>query len=378
MIRTRKYRLYPKGWQKILLENTLESCRQLYNSALEERKCAYKMRGVTIHLNHQLRELTECRACFPEMSQINRRTQHDALLRLDRAFQGFFRRIKAGRKAGYPRFKSKNRYNTFTYNGDFDVYERGVRLSKIGGIRTRPSIEEKFSNVCLCHIVCENDKWYVIMACKFSDVEKKSINRDSVIGIDLGTDSFITLSNGEKVENPKFFEHAQKLLKLRQQRLSRRKKGSKRRVKARVLVAKTHQKIRQQRYDFHHKISRQLIDKYDVIGYEDLRIDKMTKDSYFAKSINDAGWRDFINMLAYKAEDTGKWAVPVNPAYTSQICSECKSMNSLQVSDKIYICKDCGLVKDRDTNAAVNILQKAMGTIARGEGFFELDEARSG
>jgi len=377
MIRTRKYKLYPNKQQKERLNNVLEACRFLYNSALQERKEAYRTKKVSISFYDQEKELTECRKEFPEIASVNRQVETDILMRIESAYRAFFAKIKNGAKAGLPRYKGKDRYDSFTYPSQFRVSNNRVNLSKIGIIKFRPRIEN-IPEIKTCTIKRELDKWHIYFSYSLEDVKKKPVS-SKVIGLDLGTKDIISLSNGEKIKCPRFYEKSQKQLKFRQQRLFRKEKGSNRRKKAKVLLSKFFDKIARQRYDFNHKLSKTLINQYDLIGCEDLEIDKMTEGSYYAKSIYDAGWGQLVYMLTYKAEEAGKWVIPVNPSFTSQTCSECGS-RSLVFAERTAVCKDCGLIMDRDTNAAINILKRTfewLGTNHRREGGYELDEARS-
>lgn len=357
---TYKYRLYPNKEQSQKLETTLDICRFLYNSALEERKEAYQKRGVSLSYRHQQNELPECKLEVPELNQIHSQVLQDTLRRLDKSFQNFFRRVKNGEKPGYPRFKSKNRFHSFTYpQFGFSLDGNKLNLSKIGDIKIklhRPINDE----IKTLTITREIDKWYACFSVEIDTPPLKPI--ESAIGIDVGLNSFVTLSTGEEIENPRWFRNTQRRLRRRQKSLSRKKLGSKNRNKQRIRVAKYHKKVSNQRKDFHHEVSRQLVDNYDLIAYEDLNIKGMVRNHHLAKSISDAGWGKFIAFVCYKAEGAGKQAIAVNPYGTTTECSECGFPVPKSLSQRMHNCPNCGLVMPRDWNSAKVILSRTAGT----------------
>jgi len=281
------------------------------------------------------------------------------LARLDRTYQAFFRRIQRGEKAGFPRFKRRNRYHTFTYK----EYGNGARLdngflvlSKIGRICvhwSRP-IEGIPKTIAISR---EADGWYVATSC--ADVPMRPLPPSGQeTGIDLGLESFATLANGQRIFTPAYYRKAEAYLRRCQRRVARRKKGSHRRREAVVLLAKAQQHIARQRRDFHHKEASKLVQAYDVIYHEDLRVANVVQNHHLAKSISDAGWTAFLTILAFKAASAGKQLVAVNPAYTSQKCSgpDCGAMVQKGLSVRWHACPDCGTSLHRDHNAARNIL----------------------
>lgn len=350
IIKTYKYRLYPTKIQKEKLENTLDTCRWLYNTALEQRKIVYKRCGISLNYYKQAGELKDL-----DLKHIHSQVLQDMLKRVDKAFQNFFRRVKQGEeKAGYPRFKGYNRYDSFTYpQSGFNLNENKLRLSKIGTIKVRLHRKIK-GTIKTCTIKRELNNWYVCFAC---EVEKAPLPKtNKTIGIDVGLEKFASLSNGEFIENPKYLRKSEARLKHEQRSLSRKKKGSNSRKKQREKVAKLHRKIRNQRNDFLHKESKKLAENYDLIVFEDLRIKNMVKNHHLAKSISDASWGKFMEYTTYKAENAGKVVKFVNPRNTSQICSKCGIMVKKSLSVRVHKCT-CGLILDRDTNAAINILR---------------------
>jgi putative transposase len=289
----------------------------------------------------------------------------DVLTRLDRAFQAFFRRVKNGERPGYPRFQGSNRYNSFTYKqfGNGATLENGfLGLSKIGSVAVRWSrpMEGAPKTVTISQ---EADGWYVCFSC--ADVAINPLpatGRET--GIDLGIEAFATLSDGTRIFHPGWYRQAERALKTAQRRVARRKRGSYRRRKAVALLAKAHQKVKRQRQDFHHKEARTLVQGYDVIYHEDLRVANMLRNHHLAKSIADAGWSAFLTILAYKAACAGRRVVAVNPAFTRQTCSGCGVLVQKGLSVRWHSCPACGTSLHRDHNAAKN--RERLGQSLRG------------
>ena len=414
MLKNYNYRLSPNHTTERTLFWTLTRCRELYNAALSERKDAYRthyrqsiiqaedgsvraiammeigMKVANVSYFGQKRDLVEIKQERPEYTQIASHVLQDVLTRLDKAFQSFFRRVKNGDTPGYPRFQGRNRYNSFTYpdqagwkldvtkepEGKGKGYTKGkavLHLSKIGDVRLilhRP-LEGQIKTATIKY---EAGQWYAIFSCEVPEPEPLPHSTEEV-GIDLGVTHLATLSNGEMIEHPRFFRRATKTLQRRNQALSRKKRGSHRREKARKQVAKAHRTIRHQRKDFLHKASRQLVNRYQLLVFEDIKPSKLTRKPQakqdqetgqylpngaaakggLNKSILDAGWGMFVNMCAYKAEWAGRSMRKVNPAYTSQTCSVCGTVRKKDLSERWHSC-ECGAELDRDVNAAINIL----------------------
>ena len=370
MIRTYKYRIYPNKEQIIKLLFTVELNRQLYNIALEQRIMIYRQSRKSIYCYDQINQLPELKESFPEYKEIHSQAQQDALRRLDRAFKDFFGRIKKGQKAGFPHFKGKDFYHSFCYpQGGFSIKGNKLLLSKIGNIKIKLHREIK-GKIKTCSIIRDLDKWYVCFSVEINNqIKQKSIK--SAIGVDLGLTSFATLSNGEKIDNPRYLKQSENKLAKQQRWLSRKVKGSNNRNKQKQKVAKIHLKIRNQRQDFQHKLSRKLVNKYDLIAYEDLNIKGMVRNKHFSKSIGDVSWNGFCNMLKYKAEERGSWAIPVSPRHTSQMCSNCGEIVQKLLWVRRHKCK-CGLEIDRDENASLNILKLGIKQYRRNYGNLRL------
>ncbi len=373
--RTFKEKLRPTPDQERALDVVLWRCRILYNVALEQRKTAWERCHVSVKCYTQEAELADIRAGYPEYAAIHSHVLQDVLARLDKTYQAFFRRVQAGEKPGYPRFQGRNRYHSFTYKefGNGARLDNGyLVLSKIGRIAvhwSRP-VEGTIKTVTITQ---EADGWYVCFSCV--DVPARPLPlTGQETGIDVGLKVFLVTAAGEVVENPRHYRRAERELKKAQRRVSRRKKGSKRRRKAVQVLAKKHQKVRRQRHDFHHKTALGLVRQYDTIYLEDLQVSNLRRrpapvpdgtggyvhNGASAKaglntSIQDAGWSSFRQILTCKAEWAGKRVEAVPPAYTSQDCSSCGERVQKSLSVRTHVCTNCGLILDRDENAARNI-----------------------
>jgi len=354
-----KYRLKPSAKVIAIFQSWLALLCELYNAALQERRDAYRINHLSINYKAQANQLPEIKKDRPEFVRIHSQVIQDSLKRVESAFDGFFRRVKEGRKPGYPRFRSGSRYDSFRYpQSGFSLKGRKLHLSKIGKVNVHLSrpIEGEIKT---CTIKREPDGWYVIFAVEEPKKEITPAPKESV-GIDVGIESFATLSDDEAapIENPQYFRRAEKDLKKAQRRVSRRVKGGKGRKKAVQLLAKKHLKVKRQRRDFHFKEAGKLVNQYQSIKVEELNIQGMVKNHHLAKSISDAGWGQFIEIVIFKAEEAGRKVIKVNPAYTSQDCSRCGHRNSITLATRIYRCSKCRLVIHRDRNGAKRIEQK--------------------
>ncbi|HEX3269273.1 MAG TPA: transposase [Ktedonobacterales bacterium] len=355
--KTYKYRLDPTPEQEQALGVTLWGCRTLYNVALEQRKLWWERgQGVGASYYQQKAELPGLKAACPAFSEIHAHVLQDVILRLDRAFQAFFRRVTAGETPGYPRFQGRGRYNSFTFPeyGNGAVLDGAViSLSKIGRIRVRlhRPLEGIPKTVTISR---EANGWYACISCAEVPTQPLPLTGQES-GIDLGIEAFATLSDGTRIFNPGWYRNAERALKTAQRRVSRRKKGSNRRRKAVQLLARAHQKVRRQRHDFHHKTALALVRENDTIYHENLQPANMVKNHHLAKSISDAGWGAFLIILTDKAVCAGRRIVGVNPAYTSQRCSGCGEMVLKGLSVRWHSCSVCGTSLHRDHNAARNI-----------------------
>ena len=361
MQRTYRYRLYPNKEQIRKFEQALDICRNLYNNALTQRRKYYQENGKGLSRIKQQEFLKERKDEDIYLTQVHSQVLQDVLFRIEKAFTLFFVRLKAQNgKAGYPRYKSRNRYHSFTYpqQPGFTLTDKGLKLSKIGVIKIklhRPIQGE----IKTCTIKREVDRWYACFSCQVNC--RNELIPQRAVGIDMGITHFAYFSNGEAINNPKYLIKSEERLKRTQRKLSEKQKSSKNRNKQRIKLSKIHRKIKDQRNDFLHKLSRKIVDSFGFIAIENLIISNMVRNHYLAKSITDAGWGQFTNYLCYKAEEAGSKVVKVNPINTSQICSRCGNFVPKSLSVKVHKCPHCGIVLDRDYNSALNILQRAVG-----------------
>ncbi len=288
-------------------------------------------------------------------------------MRLDRAFQRFFARMKAGETPGYPRFQGVSRYNSFTHkqvgkHGGARIDNGFLVLSTMGRIAVSWS-RTIVGTIKTVTISREADGWYVCSSCVDRPVHSLPATGQET-GIDIGIEAFATLSDGTRVLSPGWYREAERALKAAHRRVSRRKEGSNRRRKAVILLAKAHQKVRRQRQDFHHKTALALVCTNDTIYHEDLRVRNMVRNHHLAKSIQDLGWAAFLSILSFKAACAGRKVIAVDPAFTSQRCSGCGAMVAKGLSVRWHSCPDCGTSLHRDHNAAKNI--ERLGQSRRG------------
>jgi len=371
MRKTFKYRLNPTPAQERAMLATLTECRWLYNHLLEQRKTTYEESGDTLSLYDQQATFGLLKVERPALVGVHSQVLQNVAVRLDLAFKAFFRRIKAGEKEpGFPRFRGRERYDSFCYpQSGYRLNGARVFLSKIGHVKAiihRP-LEGVVKTCCVRRTSA--GKWFVSFSCEVEDAPLSAT--DTVVGIDVGLEKFATLSTGEQIANPRFFRRDERALARAQRRLSKEPRPGKgqratpARRKRRKVVARIHERIANRRADFAHQESRKVINVYGVVAVEDLSINTMVHNHCLAKSIHDAAWRQFIACLTYKAEDAGRRVVAVNPAYTSQTCSQCGHRARKELSDRVHRCSCCGVVLDRDHNAALNILALGRQSLAK-------------
>jgi putative transposase len=367
---TFQYRLHPTNAQETALQQTLDECRWLYNLLLEQRRRVYKDSGDFFTLYDQIGTLPGLKARRESLMMVHSQVLQNVAVRIDLAFKAFFRRVKAGEKPGFPRFRGSDRYDSFCYpqegrKGGYYVEGDTVFLSKIGKVRLvlhRP-VEGTIKTCCVRRT--NTGKWFVTFSCEVPDQPAQEALY-AAVGIDMGLASFATLSTGEQIANPRFFRKEEKALATAQRRHAKQVKGTPERRKRRKVVARVHERIANRRKNFAHQHSRQIVNRFTVIVVEDLHANRLAHNHCLAKSISDAAWTQFSTYLAYKAEGAGRRFVAVNPAYTSQVCSRCGHRQKMSLSDRTYHCPCCLLVLDRDQNAARNIL--ALGLQGIGEG----------
>ena len=355
MRKTYRHRLYPTKAQDAALHDQLDEACRLYNAALQERRDAWKLTRHSVKYYEQANQLKAIRA-DGTLAVANYSACQDVLRRVDKTFKAFFARVKRGERAGYPRFKPRQRYDSLT----FPSYGDGCKLLDTGRLRLQGAGDVKVKlhrpvegTVKTVTVKREAGRWY---ACFSVECEPAPLPPTGLaVGIDLGLSSFAVLSDGAEIPNPRQYRRAQAKLRRAQRRVRRRRKGGNGRRKAVRELQRAHAHVRAQRADFHHKLARQLVDGHDLIAVEDLNI-KGLAGSMLAKPIHDAGWGMFLDKLAYKAESAGRTLVRVSPAGTTQTCSGCGLHVPKTLAERQHRCSACGLNIGRDLNAARNIL----------------------
>lgn len=372
MLKSFRYRLYPNKTQKNKLNESLETHRRLYNQALELRISTYREQGKSLSYVDQCKWFTGERKLNKWYREINCDSGMYTLLRLDRTYKNFFRRLKSGEKVGFPRFKGAGRFSSFDFSPDngAKLIKNRIRLQHIGNVKINLHRELE-GEIRTTTISVEDGKWFVSFNC---EVKQKQIGKSTLpaIGIDVGLTHFLTTSNGEKIDNPRFLKRDLPEIKRRSRSVSRKKKGSKNRRKAVKRLRSLHTKVRNRRRDFHHKLSLDLVRRFGFIAVERLNITAMQqskkpfKNHRLNRSISDVGWANFRGILKYKAESAGVQVVEVDPAYTSQECSQCGKLVPKDLSVRQHVCS-CGCRLDRDHNAALVILARALALIGPAE-----------
>jgi len=359
-LKTFKYRLYPSETQGQRMLQVLNVCRHFYNMCLEQRKLAYQFEGRSVAKSEQEQMAIRYRTTFPQAEIVFSQTLQTVADDLDKAFKGFFRRLKEGAKPGYPRFKSRNRFHSFAFK-QFGLGAKldGQRLRLFGigrvSVRWHRPLDGQIKTA---RIMQKAGRWYVCFVCDVPD-KPELPKTGRAIALDMNVSNLFTTSEGEKIENPQFYRKSEKKLRVSQRAFARKKKGSKNRKKALLQVQREYEHIKNQRIDYAHKLSYILVQQYDFIACEDLRIANMVRNHRLSKSILDAGWGIFKQLLTSKAVDAGRQVVFVDPAYTSKSCSNCGTLfPDFDLSTRWVEC-ECGLSLDRDHNAAINILKRA-------------------
>ena len=378
-MRSFRFRVYPFKKQELTLNNQLELAKRLYNLLLDRANKKYKEEKKGFACFDMNKYIAEFRAEHAEYQAIHSQALQNVSDRVSKAYSNFFKRIrrkKSGEciKAGFPRFKRFVKSITYPQSG-FELMDNNhkLKLSKVGGIpiKMHRKLSGKIKTLTIKREL--SGKWFAILTCDLSDSASNipfSNGSNEKIGIDVGIQKFAAFSNGEVVSNPGFYVVSEKKLKRIQKRLSRKEKRSTNRKKARLALARLHEKISDQRNDFLHKLSRKIVNEYGFIAAEKLKISNMVRANgnnrrnhahfnSFSKHISDASWNKFMQMLSYKAESAGRKLICVDPRGTSQECSNCRQMVRKELSERVHRCPFCGIIIDRDINAAINILRKA-------------------
>lgn len=356
MLKTYKFKLNPNKTQQLRLDQWLSTCRFVYNLCLWYKKDLYSSYGKKISKNEMQKELSQLRKEYDWIGDVYSQTIQDVTDRLDKSYQSFFR------GGGFPKFAKRGLYSSFAFKQGVGICENTnkIKLPSLGKISFRrhrdiPSETEIKYTI----IKKEYNGWFICLVCEAGN-EIKEQNKN-IIGIDLGIKDFLITSKGEKFSNPKYLRQYELRLKKAQRDLARKKKGSENRKKNIFEIQKLHAKVRNTRKDFLHKLSTSIINENQVIIVEELMIKNMIKNHKLAKSISDASWGMFKNMLEYKSKFHGREFISIPPHNTSKDCSCCGWRNEdLTLNIREWICEECGVIHDRDINAAMNIKQKGI------------------
>jgi len=363
VLRTFRYRLWTSVSQERELSIALETHRRLYNAALDGKKLCWEIGGVGWSYCEQAAWFTVQRRAHSFYSRLNVSSAQQTLRNLDKAFKAFFARVNRGEAPGYPRFKSADRFNSFRFDvaghgGGCKIVNGKLRLQHIGAVRVRWHRDMPAdAKVKTATIVRENGKWFV---CFCVELPKPAPYCGvGSVGVDVGLKAFVTTSDGDQLGGSRTLESRLKELKRRQRALSRCQRGSSTRQTVKKRVTTLHAKVRNSRRDMHHKVASTLVNRYAAIAVESLNVKGLIRNHRLARRISDAGWSQFLGILSDKAEWAGGQVIGVDPRGTSQECSQCGTVVPKSLSVRVHRC-GCGLVLDRDVNAARNILARGL------------------
>jgi putative transposase len=381
-VKAYKFRIYPDTTRQEEINERLILAQQFYNKILEKSITSYQNEKAKVSMAQLNRFVKEIIQKDKKYLKLYSQTRCEIEFRLLKAYQNFFRRIKEGnKKTGFPRFRSRDRYKSITYpqdNGSFSIRKGRLRVSRIG---TMPiDLHRKIEGTIKTLAIKRKWKKYYAVFTTINEIKVPEVKNTNPVGIDLGLDSFIAVSDGTKIQKPKFMQQKIKKITHWQRIVARRNKGSKRREKAKMRLQETYEYSTNQSDDYLHKLSSTLVNSgYTSFAVEDLNIQNMMKNHRLAGSIHDASWNRFIQLLSYKAESAGLGIVKVNARNTSRECSNCGNIQDMPLSERAYNCQRCGMSKDRDINASINILKRTTlgqrGSHAQGENVRPKQEA---
>ncbi len=359
-----KFRIYPNQNQQAALAVQFGHARFVYNHYRVVREGFYIDTGTGLSYNDCQNDMAEfLKVEHPWLKEADSQALQAAVKDLDRAYVNFFE----GR-ADYPTFRKKFDKQSIRYPQRFKLNGKRIYLPKIGSVKAvfHRDIEGEMKNCTVTKT--KSGRYFVSIQCEMVLRQaQESVTELAEVGVDLGLTTFAALSNGEKIEKPKYLYRSQRRLQIRQRRLSRKVKGSRSRQVARLPVAILYERVANQRKDYQHKLSRQLVDRFGVISFESLNVSGMVKNHHLAKSIADAAWNQFVLFCEYKSRWSGGQVLRVDRFFpSSKLCSDCGHKNkSLTLNIRQWVCLNCGSVHDRDTNAAINILNKTMAGVAK-------------
>ncbi len=360
--RAYKFRIYPDATRQEEIDERLILAQQFYNKILEKSIESHKKGKTKVSMAQFNRFVKEIIREDKKYLKLYSQTRCEIEFRLLKAYQNFFRRIKEGnKKAGFPRFRSRERYKSITYpqnNGSFSIRKGRLRVSRIG---TMPiDLHRKIEGTIKTLAIKREGRNYYAIFTTINGIKIPEVKNINPVGIDLGLDSFVVISDGTKIEKPKFMQQNRKRIAHWQRIVARRNRGSKRRQRAKTHLQKTYEYSTNQSDDYLHKLSDTLVNSgYTSFAVENLHIQNMVKNHRLAGSIQNASWNRFIQLLSYKAESAGLGIVKVDARNTSKECSNCGNIQEMPLSKRTYNCQRCGMSKDRDINASINILKRA-------------------
>ena len=386
LARAYKFRIYPDAKRQEEIDEKLILAQQFYNRILEKSIASYRNGKTKVSMAQFNRFVKEIIQEDKKYLKLYSQTRCEIEFRIFKAYLNFFRRVREGnRKAGFPRFRSRDRYKSITYpqdNGSFSIRKDRLRVSRIGTMRIE--MHRKIEGTIKTLAIKRGGRDYYAVFTTINHIKVPEVDDINPVGIDMGLNNFIALSDGQTIQKPKFMQQKRKKIARWQKIVARRSKGSKRREGAKSMLQREWEYVTNQSNDFAHKLSDKLVNSgYTSFAVEDLHIQNMVKNHRLAQSIQNASWNRFINMLSYKAESAGMKVMKIDPKDTTQECSNChyikKGAERLALEDRIYHCNVCGMTLDRDVNASRNILKRATlgqrGSHAQGESVRPYQEA---